>query len=493
MLNTVTGISKQFIKMICGFILPRFMLVYFGSSTNGLVSSIDHYLGFISLLDMGVGSVVLSNLYKPLANKDNDQISRIIKSSQRFFRTLAFIFLVYIAILVVVFPTIINTKYDSLFSVSLLLIIAISTFVEYYFGITNKLLLDADQKSYIPLSLMIITISLNTIIAIVLMKLGAGIHVVKLASAAVYVVRPICQELYIKAHYSINKKIELQGEPIKQKWNGFSQHLAAVVCQNIDVVALSFFSTMENVSVYSLYYTVANGVEQVVMTAATGVESLFGNMLANNEINTLNRTFSRIEWFVHNVVTVIFTIAAITIVPFMMVYTRGITDAEYRQPLFGALLLAAYAAMCLRVPYFRIIKAAGHFKQTQNGAYIAATINIVITLFLVSRFGLIGAAVGTLLALTFHTCYFVWYLNSNIMFRPIRYFIFYILIDAAVVITSTILSRGFILGSITYISWILLAIEVGLVTLASSIVINLLFCRRQVLDLWRIIIEKSQL
>ena len=479
-LNTISGIVRQIVAMICGFILPRYMLVYFGSQTNGLVSSINHYLGFISLLDLGVGSVILSNLYKPLAQNDSTEISKVVKSSDRFFHSLGYIFLAYIAVLAILFPNVIYINDDKWFTVSLLFIIAISTFVEYFFGMTNKLLLDADQKAYIPLALATCTTILNTAIAIILMKNGAGIRGVKLGSAIVYTIRPIVQQIYIKAHYKIDRSIKLTEEPIKQKWNGFSQHLSAVVCQNVDVLALSLFSTMENVSIYSVYYTVVYGIQQAIMTSATGVESLFGNLIANNENDKLIAVFSSIEWIVHTIVTVVFTIAAIVIVPFMSVYTRGITDADYQQPVFGLLLVLAYAAMCLRVPYFRIIKASGHFKQTQNGAFISAIINTVITLALVFKFGLIGAAVGTFVALVYHTCYFVFYLKGNILNRPLRIFAKYLLTDCLIGIASFFSTMSFQMSETTYFAWIVLSLKVGLVCLVFSALINFVFYRKEI-------------
>ena len=69
LLNTCTGILKQIITVICGFILPRYFLLYYGSSVNGLISSINNFLSFITLLDLGVGAVVQANLYKPLAER----------------------------------------------------------------------------------------------------------------------------------------------------------------------------------------------------------------------------------------------------------------------------------------------------------------------------------------------------------------------------------------------------------------------------------------
>lgn len=487
LLNTVTGIIKQVVTVICGFILPRYMLLYYGSSVNGLVSSITHFLSFISLLDMGVGAVVQSNLYRPLANKDRDQISRIVKSSERFFRRLGYIFIGYIIVLCFLYPAVINSDYEPLFSISLIAIISVSTLAQYLFGMTYQLLLNADQRSFIPLSIQIGTIVLNTVLAVILMRAGASVHVVKLMSATVFVLRPILQMLYVRKHYSINRKIVLEGEPIKQKWNGFSQHLAAVVCQNIDVAVLTLFSSLSNVSIYSVYFNVTNGVEQIIMTAATGTEALLGNMIAKGEKEKLLKIFSAIEWIIHFGVTIVFTIAGITIVPFISVYTKGITDANYLVPMFGALLVLAYASQCLRVPYYRIIKAAGHFKQTQNGAYISAVLNVVISIALVFKYGLIGTAIGTLVAMAYHTCYFVWYLRRNIISRSVTFFLRYIFTDCLIAIIAIFLTSLFKMSISSYYEWIVLALLVSLVVIAVSLVVNLLFYRGQVVETFKLL------
>lgn len=472
--------------MICGFILPRYMLLYYGSATNGLVASITNFLSFISLLDMGVGSVIQANLYKPLSDGDDERISLIVKSSDRFFRRIASIFIAYIAILCILFPTVIRNDYSPLFSITLLVIISISTFVQYFFGMTFQLLLNADQKAYIPLSLSIITIIFNTVLSVVMMKAGASIHTVKLMTASVYLLRPIGQYIYVKKHYNINRNIQLKGEPIKQKWNGFSQHLAAVVSQNIDIVTLTFFSTLENVSIYSVYFTVTNGVEQIIMTAATGIESLFGNMIARGEEEKLYRTFEQVEWIVHFLVTVVFTIAAITIVPFVSVYTREINDANYIVPLFGFLIVTAYGFQCLRIPYFRIIKAAGHFKETQNGSFIAAALNIFITVSLVFKYGLIGAATGTLVAMLYHTLYFVWYLRKHIINRGIVKFAKLFFADLLVAIISFFCSQIVDNKVINYLDWIRYALLVSCIVFAVSCFVNCVFFTKNIIALLRL-------
>ena len=86
--NTISSLVFQITTIICGFILPHLILHHFGSSINGLVNSITQFLAVITFLELGVGAVVQSSLYKPLADKDNEAISKIIVSANRFFRNI---------------------------------------------------------------------------------------------------------------------------------------------------------------------------------------------------------------------------------------------------------------------------------------------------------------------------------------------------------------------------------------------------------------------
>ena len=471
-LNTISAIIKQVVTLICGFILPRYILEYYGSTTNGLITSITQFLSFIAFLEMGIGPVIQSNLYLPLAKKNTIEISKIVVASEKFFKRIAYIFLIYILVLVFIFPNISKSAFSYIFTDSLLVIISISTFAQYYFGITYQLLLNADQKSYVQLSLQAITILINTIFSVIMIKMGASIQVVKLMTAMIYLVRPFGQMVYVRKHYNIQKHITYDEEPIKQKWNGFVQHIAAVVVANTDIAILSVFNTLENVSIYSVYFNVVNGVNTMVMTLATGLESLWGNMLANNEQKRLKESFEAVELLSHGLCTTLFTITGILIVPFVKVYTNGINDTDYIKPVFAILLVIAYGLQCMRIPYFRIIKAAGHYKQTQMGSLIQVVINITLSIAFVFRFGINGVAVGTLIAMGYHTCYFVWYLKKNILFRNITFFVRHVIVDTVCVLVSVAISSCFSLEALSYRSWIFLALYVAFTVIIVNIVLQ---------------------
>lgn len=490
-LNTITALMNQVAVLICGFILPRYILGYFGSDVNGLVTSITRFLSVISFLELGVGPVIQSNLYKPLADNDTDTVSKIVVSAECFYRRIAYIFLAYIAVLVFVFPSI-TPEYDFWFTASLLLIISISTFAQYYFGITYQVFLNADQKVYVHSTVQIVTVILNTVISVVLMKFGCGIHVVKLASAVVYILRPIVQNIYVKKKYSINKRITYTEEPIKQKWNGFAQHLAAVVTGEIDVVLLTFFSTYQNISIYSVYFLVVSGINRMVMTAVTGLESFWGNMLAKKEYALLNKTFESVEALMHAGVTFLFVVTGILLAPFISVYTAGIKDtASYYMPLFGILLSFAYGSQCLRVPYFRIIKAAGHYKQTQNGAFISMFLNIIVSLVLVFKFQLVGVAIGTLVAMLYHTIYFAWYLRKNILNRPFYHFVKHMVIDVITGILGFIATGWISIRAITYGAWFMYAIIVAVIVGVITLILNLVVYRNEFTYLVKKVLKKA--
>src|SRR5699024_7354186 len=104
----------------------KLILNNYGSEINGLVNSITQFLSVITFLDLGVGSVVQSALYRPLAQENNEEISRIIKSVKRYFRNIALILLIYVIILAIVYPQIIESNnLDVLSTVFLILAISI--------------------------------------------------------------------------------------------------------------------------------------------------------------------------------------------------------------------------------------------------------------------------------------------------------------------------------------------------------------------------------
>ena len=344
--NTVSSLIFQLTTIICGFILPRLILNAFGSEVNGLVNSIAQFLGVISFLELGVGAVVQSALYKPLAEKNQEDVSKIISSANKFFTRLGQILLIYVIVLVIVYPQFAGKNFGFIYTATLIVAISISSFAQYFFGIVNRLLLTADQRGYIQYNAQTLAVVCNTAACFILIRVGCSIQIVKLATSLIYLLQPFLIYLYVRHHYSIDKKIKYTQEPIPQKWNGIAQHVAAVILDGTDTIVLTLFATLSDVSIYSVYFLVVKGVNQLFMSMTNGITSLIGELWAKQELKELNKTFSWTEWVIHTGTTFVFGLTAILIVPFVRVYTLGIHDANYIQPLFAALIVAANAGHC---------------------------------------------------------------------------------------------------------------------------------------------------
>lgn len=478
--NTVSSFVFQITTITCGFVLPRLILQSFGSEVNGLVNSITQFLNIISFLELGVGSVVTSSLYKPLAYNEINEVSKIIASSGKFFKRLAQILFIYVIVLAIGYPYIANQEFGWMYTAGLIVAMSISSFAQYYFGVVDRLLLSADQRGYIHYTVQTITLLLNTAACVILIKLSGSIHIVKLTTSLIYLLRPVFLRAYVNKHYHLNRNIHYTEEPIKQKWNGVAQHVAAVVLDGTDNIVLTLFSTLSNVSIYSVYNMVISGVKQLLLSMTGGIQALLGELWAKQEIEDLRKTFGWFEWAMHTGTVLIFGCTGTLILSFVEVYTKGITDANYIQPLFAILIVVANAGHCMRLPYNVMILAGGHYKQTQHNYIVAVILNIVISVVSVKTWGLIGVAIGTLISMFYQTIWMAIYDSKNLICWPIRNFVKQILVDGVTVCTAAFASSFFRMGSTTYISWMVLAIKVAFVWIGVIMVVNYLFYRDRV-------------
>lgn len=486
--NIISNLVLQVVVVIYGFIVPKIIIVSFGSDVNGLISSITQFLAYISLLESGFGPVVKAALYKPIAKKDKKEISSIINTAERFFKKIALIFVLYMISLCFVYPLLVNISFGKLYTISLIIIISISTFAEYFFGMAYRLYLQANQKAYVISIIQIVTYILSVIFVVILAKLNCSIQVIKLISGLIFVLRPIMQNLYVRKKYNLNLKENNEKYDLKQKWDGLAQHIAAVIHGNTDITILTIFCSLSEVSVYSVYYLVVKGVKSIIQAFASGMDSIFGNMLAKGEHKNLNKKFKVYELLYFSIVTIAFSSTMVLIVPFIEVYTKGITDANYIRHLFGYLIVISEYIWAIRLPYSTITLAAGHFKQTRIGAWIEAFVNIVISIILVNKFGIVGVAIGTIIAMSIRTIEFIYHTNKYILNRNSITNIKIISLIAIETFLITIISNAIIITNITtYISWLVNALIVLTIATIITIVLNIIFYRNEVKETIKII------
>ena len=481
-INAVSAILLQLVTAVIGIFLPRFVLGAFGSQVNGLMSSITQFLSYIALMEAGTGSVVKAAMFKPLVDGDRQALSAVLRATQKFFRTIAYVFLGYLALLSVLYPLLAEGdafSYEYVFS--LVWILGISTFSQYFFCLTYRILLQADQKIYFDNFVQIITLIANFVICLALIFSGASVHIVKLVSAIVFLLPPILINVYVRKKYDIDRKAEADSGALKQRWDGLAHHLAFFVHKNTDVAVLTFFTNYTEISVYVVYNMIVTAIQGMLSSIASSVTSKFGELLARGDRARLEQAFSQYETLIFCVSTALFSVTGIMIVPFVSVYTLGITDADYVRPVFALLIVLAELVYAIRAPYSNMVFAAGRFKDTRIGAVIEAVLNVGLSIALVHWLGIVGVAIGTLIAMLYRTVDYVIYLRRHVLHRSVKHFIKNMLLTAAVFAIGLVICQTFVLPLFTFSgfgAWVICAALVAVIIAALVVAIQLVFNRR---------------
>lgn len=478
-INTIFALLEEICAIACGFILPRLILSAFGSKYNGLTTSITQFLSCAVLLRAGIGGVTRVALYKPLANNDTEKVNSIIKATDNFMKKVGIILAFSILAFAMLYPFFVKNEFDWFFSFSLFAIIGMSTFAESFFGITYLIILQADQKLWVSSLLKSICSILNTIVAAILIYCGFGIHGVKLGSAAIYVLYPIILQIYVRKKYKINKNVEPDSEAISQRWDAFWHQVASFVMLNTDVIVLTIFTNMLQVSIYSIYSLVTNGIKRIITSFSNGLEAAFGNMIAKKQDNILKENISIIEFIFYSLSTIVYASSAILILQFIDVYTAGINDANYIQPAFAYILILSQFFSSIRIPYQMVVQAAGHYKQTKNGAILEPIINLSLSIIFVIKFGLVGVAIGTIAATIFRTIQYLVYMSKKVVKRSlIEPFARFIISVIETVIIITVVNCMNLTQNQSYLSWIINALIVFAIATTVVILINCIIFKK---------------
>lgn len=492
-LNIILSLLHQVIALVCGLIIPGLMIRTFGSEAYGATTSIGRFLSYISLMEGGMWSVSAAALYRPLAERDTLRISEVMAETKRFYRMIGYFFLGYTLLLACTYQYIAGAdNFSRFFLFGLVIAISISTIAQYFVGISYSILVESAQKAYVGKAVSIVTVLLNTLMVVLLIHLHCNLILVKLVSSIVFLLQPFCMWLYVKKHFSLIPCDTKGKNVLTQKWDGVGQHIAYFLHFQTDIAVLTIFTNLSLVAVYSVYHVIISYMQDFIISFTTGMRALFGDMLAKEEQDSLYRSFQYYETMLSMIAVLLFSVTAVMIVSFVELYTAGVTDANYREPLFALFLVLAALLYCLRLPYQELVVAAGHFRRTNRGAYAEAVLNITLSVLFLRLWGICGVAAATVIATSVRFLYYVRYLSKNILFRRKRLFCKRALVNAVCFFLPYLCGKQLLHGLAVsnYFAWACLGFVVTLLAGGIVLAANLLFYRTEVFALLKKALER---
>ena len=394
--NLLSGLIGQIVTIALGIVIPRLFIVSLGSEVNGLVSSVSQIFVYFGLLEAGVGLATTQALYKPIAQGNKNDINAILVATDRYYKKTGTIYLIGVVVLSVIYPVVITSQIDKFTIFIVIIFQGLGGVLSYFFQGKYRLLLQAEGKGYILTNLSTVIQIFISVGKIILLVNGFDV-------------------IAIQGMYFFFNIIQ-----ISQKKFVLIHQISGMIFSNTDVLILTLFCDLKIVSIYSMYNLFFNMINTFMSTISGSISFQLGQSYSINK-----KKFIKLYDIYETYYTVLnFTVCAtmhLFILPFMKLYTRGITDANYIDTVLPILFVFVNLLANGKLPSNQVINVAGHFEETKWKGICEALLNIVVSILGVIRFGLYGVLIGTIVALLYRANDMIIYANRKVIGRsPIK-------------------------------------------------------------------------
>lgn len=415
--NVFFGLLGQVVSIALGVIIPRLVIVSLGSESNGLLSSVNQALVYLGLLEAGIGTATSQALYRPVAEHNIQSINQILSATNRYYKKVGSYYFIAVLALAALFPIIVHSELSYFTIFSVVLLSGMSQVINFFFQGKYRILMHIEGRGYILTNLSTIINVFTSISKIILLLRGFDI----VALQIMYFAFNIAQMLYIMGYIKKNYKwLDLSVSPdfdaISQKNSVLVHQISGLVFQNTDVLVLTVVCGLKTVSVYSMYVMLFGMISTAISTVNSGVSFAMGQAY-NTDKQKFDVLYNAFETYNMALTFSLFCVANVFILPFLKLYTSGVSDINYVDSLLPYLFIATYLLSNGRSAAQRVIEYAGHFDLTKNRSVIESAINLVVSLVCVMKFGIYGVLFGTIAALLYRTNDMILYASKKLLKR----------------------------------------------------------------------------
>ncbi|MBQ4516604.1 MAG: hypothetical protein II978_07425, partial [Clostridia bacterium] len=148
--NLSASLAYEAFILALGLIVPRFIILSYGDSINGLTQTINRLLTLVNLLQAGAVGASIFEMLKPVADNDYKKQSAIMYASKKFFDRMGIIYLSIVLICAVFFGFYLQD--GSLTEIEVILsfcILAINGSLYFFFTARYDIVFSSYQKKYL--------------------------------------------------------------------------------------------------------------------------------------------------------------------------------------------------------------------------------------------------------------------------------------------------------------------------------------------------------
>lgn len=390
--NSLGNVLILLVQTVLAFIVRITFLKALGKELLGVHSLFTNIITMLSLADLGISSAISFSLYKPLSDKDYEKIGIIMTLLKKIYIVIGTIVLL-LGICICPFIKYIISGYSDSNIIKYFLLFFISYVIEYFLAYP-EILITADQKKYKISWIYIVSNIFTCLIQILILKVTKSFSLYLLIDLLFRLIKFVYINLYVKSKYKkVNfssegklKKTEKKGIVTNVK-SLFYLRVGDYLINGTDNLLISKIINIGTVGIYTNYLSIVSIVKNILLMALNGITSSYGNLIVKED--------KKVQINVFNIINFI-TFAASGLLFIGMYFLFNI----FIQIVFGESYLLSskivfiicinFYLVSLLMPVEMVKNAAGLYKEDKFVSLIQAAINIVLSIVLGIKYGLIG-------------------------------------------------------------------------------------------------------
>ena len=470
--NSLSSLLSYCFLLLFSIISSKFVLVSYGSEANGLLSSVNQIFSYIALLEAGIGTSTVSALYRPISENDDDSIADVLSASRYYYRTSAKWYFVCVIAVSCIWPLLIESSISYIHIAALIFFQGVAGVLTYWFTSSAVNYLVATGCNYVNNRVHLAASLATYALKIIICTAELDIVFISVASITVNILKCLAYYIFLKRNCPVYFEQKKPDKSLLKQRNSFLIHeVSGVIFSSTDTIILSIFCGLTEASVYAVYAMVISALKTIISQVFNGTNYVLGKSYADSEghYETVHDRYNAVYVCL---AFAIYTITLYLMIPFLTLYTAGVTDADYLDPKLPILFVLIELLSSCRIVDNQLVRISLHARQTANRAVIEACINIVVSVIAVQFIGIYGVLLGTIAALLYRTNDFIIYGNRRILKRsPLKEYIL-MLTNFAVFIGFVLTERSVNFVPKTYLHLICVAVPISIVVTLVYVVIN---------------------
>ena len=147
-INAIAAIVMYIVTILASFLTQRIFIRTLGNEYLGLNGLFNNILSMLAVVELGFGTAVIYNLYKPIADKDEKKINALMNFYRKTYNAISIVIFV-LGICILPFLENIVGKVSIKENIKFLFILALIDVVVSYLLTYKRSILYSNQKTYI--------------------------------------------------------------------------------------------------------------------------------------------------------------------------------------------------------------------------------------------------------------------------------------------------------------------------------------------------------